>query len=134
MAGSMMVYMTRADGKWAGFDFGDVSEVEDFWCFIDQASPELWNALPDDAEFSEVRPSECETFVRLDDLVAWADEPNHVRYIVTIERESQEPREVEMYVYDDAMDYAEEVWDEIADGKVCVVRLPDGEVLWSRGF
>lgn len=76
------LYMTRADGEWARYDFKDFWDVvdEDLWTYIGRTSPELWAALPGDADFvvgdNDVgfHPMRFETFGRMEDLVAWVKE------------------------------------------------------------
>ena len=134
------VYLSWKDGKWARYDFGDISEVEDFWYFIDQVSPELWNALPPNSEFSTEAPSEYETFAHVDDLIAWVDEANNDGFLVTgdlpYDSEDFEARFDDM---EDAIDYAEEEWYSLSDedrdnAKIAVLKVPGMAMVWSRGF
>ena len=134
------VYLSRKDGKWARYDFGDISEVEDFWYFIDQASPELWSALLPTSEFSTKAPSEYETFVNMDDLIAWVDEANNESFLVAGKLAyASEDFEVRFDVLDDAIDYAEDIWYSLSDedgddSKIAVFKVPGMEMVWSRGF
>ena len=134
------LYLSRKDGKWARYDFEDISEAEDYWCFIEQVSPELWNALPPTSEFSTEAPSMYETFTRMDDLIAWADEANHENFLVKGDLPyGSEDFERGFDNVEDAIDYAEEKWYSLSDedrsnAKIVIFRIvPYIDMVWSRG-
>jgi len=137
------IYMTRKDGEWAGIDFTTVET--DLWATVDKACPELWNALPPNAELSLEPPSVWLHFSKFDELVEWVEDANLGAYVLagTLPYDDED-FEHRFHTEDEAIRYAEALWyglteDEQDVCKVAVLRRArDGtdsmQVIWSRGL
>lgn len=133
----MLIYMTRKDERWAGYDFKDYTG--DAWDTIDRASQELWDALPPTAIFSIEKPDGAVVFTDLTALIQWVDEANTERYVVAIDLPYDEPYEAWFNDMEDAIAFAEEQWYGMAESeqeisKIAVLKKPDMDVIWCRGL
>ena len=133
------IYISRADGEWARYDVGEISEGEDFWTLINRISLRLWDVLPEETDFTLEATQTYETFLNVEDLISWIEEGEPYVVAGILSYDSDNPVEARFSSEESAVRYAEGLWfglteDEKEASRLAVLKAPEMEILYSLGF